>query len=180
MRMQLGLASLFVIVLLGCRPSTPEKGNDALSLMGRLNQQGRYDQAIAVAQDWMQKHTKDTSHNWEFFGQIAATYVVKASTDPAHKEEWLQQAVAYYDKDLSVRPRRDVDIELFEAGRGFEIAGDLSTANRCLYYGRAVKAFEEEMPFIQGDSYTAYGKTVPLEPIRQENEKALEGVKAKF
>jgi hypothetical protein len=43
-----------------------------------------------------------------------------------------------------------------------------------------VKAFEEEIPFIQGNSYTAYGKTILLEPVRQENEKALERVKAKF
>jgi hypothetical protein len=43
-----------------------------------------------------------------------------------------------------------------------------------------VKAFEEEIPFIQGDSYTAYGKTIPLEPVRQQDEKALETVKVKF
>ena len=73
-----------------------------------------------------------------------------------------------------------MDIELYSAGRGFEMAGDLSTTNGCLYYARAVKAFEEEVSFIQGDSYTAYGKTIPLEPVRQENQKALERVKAKF
>ena len=44
----------------------------------------------------------------------------------------------------------------------------------------AIKAFKEEMQFIQGDSFTAYGKTIPLAPVRQENEKALERVGAKF
>jgi hypothetical protein len=105
---------------------------------------------------------------------------MKASKDTAHKEEWIEQAVAYYDKDLSVHKKNDVDIELYSAGRGFEMAGDLSTTNGCLYYARAAKAFEEEVSFIQGDSYTAYGKTIPLEPVRQENEKALQRVKAKF
>ena len=65
-------------------------------------------------------------------------------------------------------------------GHGFERAGDLSTADSCLYYKRAVKALEEEKPFIQADSYTLDGKTFRLEPLRQENDKALERVKLKF
>jgi hypothetical protein len=62
----------------------------------------------------------------------------------------------------------------------YEYAGDLSTHDSCLYYGRAVKDFEQEFQFIQGDSYTACGATTPLAPVRQENENALERVKAKF
>jgi hypothetical protein len=73
-----------------------------------------------------------------------------------------------------------VDVELCNVGRGFESAGDLSSSDSCMYYGRALKAFEEEFPFIQGDSYIAYGKTISLEPVRQENQKALGRVKAKF
>lgn len=60
------------------------------------------------------------------------------------------------------------------------MAGDLSTNENCLYYRRGVDAFVEEFQFIQGDSYTAYGKTIPLGPVRQENERALERTKAKF
>ena len=105
---------------------------------------------------------------------------MKASKDSAHKDEWIQEAVNYYDKDLSVHQKNNIDLELYTVGRGFELAGDLSTNDSCLYYRRAVKAFEEEMPFIQGDSYTAYGKTTKLAPVRQENKKALERVKVKF
>jgi hypothetical protein len=179
-RTQLALLSLLVIVLVGCHASTPEKGSDTISLIATLDQRGRYDEAIRVAQDWMKKHPEDTSHNGAFYDQIALAYLMKAAKDTAHKEEWIEQAVAYYDKDLSVHQKNDVDIELYDVGRGFETAGDLSTTNGCLYFGRAVKAFEEEVSFIQGDSYTAYGKTIPLEPVRQENEKALQRVKAKF
>jgi hypothetical protein len=164
MRPQLALLSLFVIILLGCRPSTPEKGSDAISLMTRLGQQGQYDDAIRVALDWMKKHPEETSHNWAFYDQIAVVYLMKASKDTAHKEEWIQQAVSYYDKALSVHQTNDVDVELYEVGRGVETAGDLSSTNSCFYFGRAVKVFEQEVSFIQGDSYTAYGKTIRWNP----------------
>jgi tetratricopeptide (TPR) repeat protein len=179
-RTQLAAVLLFAIVLPGCHVSAPENGSDAINLMVRYNEQGRHDDAIKVAQDWLKKHPEDPSHGATFYEQIAITYLLKASKDSAHKDEWIQQAVAYYDKDLLVHQKNEVDLELYTVGRGFESAGDLSTSNSCLYYGRAVKAFEEERPFIQGDNFTAYGHTTSLAPVRQENEKALERVGAKF
>jgi len=180
-RTKLALALFFTVFLIGgCRVTAPEKGSEAITLMAKYNQQGRHDDALKVAQDWLKKHPEDSSHGATFYEQIAITYLIKASKDSTHKDEWIQQAVAYYDKDLSVHQKGNIDLELYTVGRGFESAGDLSTNNRCSYYGRAVKAFEEELPFIQGDSFTAYGKTIPLAPVRQENEKALERVKAKF
>jgi hypothetical protein len=179
-RIPLALFSLLTIVLVSCHANTPEKGSDTISLMATLDQQGRYDEAIRVAQDWMNKHPEDPTHNWAFYNQIALAYLIKASKTPARREEWIQQAAGYYDKGLSASEKNGVDIAEYDAGRGFETAGDLSTANGCLYYGRAVEGFRREVAFIQGDSYTAYGKTIPLEPVRQENEKALERVKAKL
>jgi hypothetical protein len=178
-RVQHAAFSLLVIVLVGCHASTPEKASDALSLIARLDQQGRYDETIRVAQDWMKKHPDISSDNATLDGQIAVAYLLKASKDTEHKEEWIRLAVAYYDKDLSVHQKGVIDLELYEVGRGFEEAGDLSATDNCLYYARAVKAFDEEVSFIQGDGYTAYGKTIPLEPVRQQNEKALERVKLK-
>jgi hypothetical protein len=169
-----------VCLLVGCRVSAPEKGSDAITLMTKYSQRGRYDDAISVAQDWMNKHPNDQSHGATFYEQIAITYLMKASKDRARRDEWVKQAVAYFDKDLSVHQKNSVDVELYNVGRGFESAGDLSSSDSCLYYGRALKAFEEEFPFIQGDSYTAYDKTIPLEPVRQENQKALGRVKTKF
>jgi hypothetical protein len=139
MRTQLALFLLLAVILVGCHASTPAEGSDAISLIITLEKQGRHDEAIRVAQDWMKKHPEESAHK-----------------------------------------KTDVDIALYETGRGFETAGDLSTTNRCLYYERAARAFEEEIPFIQGDGYTAYGKTIPLEPVRQEDEKALERVKVKL
>jgi hypothetical protein len=180
-RTQLAFISFAAIVLIGnCHASAPEKGSDAITLMAKYNQRGRHDDAIRVAQDWLKKHPDDTLHGATFYEQLAITYLMKASKDSAHKEEWIQQAVAYYDKDLSVHEKKDVDLELYNAGRGFEIAGDLSTKDGCSYYGRAVNAFEQEAPFIQAENFTAYGKTISLAPVRKENEQGLDRVKAKF
>ena len=180
-RTQLAVIPFLAIVLLGgCHAGAPEKGSEAITVMAKYNQQGRHDDAIRVAQDWLKRHPDDPLHGATFYEQIAITYLMKASKDSARKDEWIQQAVTYYDKDLSVHQKKDVDIELYSVGRGFEAAGDLSTRDGCLYYGRAVKAFEQEVPFIQGDSFTAYGKTIPLAAVRKENEQALERVKDKF
>jgi hypothetical protein len=39
-----------------------------------------------------------------------------------------------------------MDVELYDTGSGFESAGDLSSRDSCLYYGRALKVFEQEFP----------------------------------
>lgn len=179
-RVRLAILSFAVALLAGCSTDTPKTGSEAISLMTRYNQQGRHDDAIKLAQEWLKTHPEDPMHGATFYQQIAITYLMKASKDHAHKDEWIEQAVANLDKDLSVHQKTDIDLELFSVGRDFEVAGDLSTTNGCVYYRRAVKDFEDEIPFIQGDSFTAYGKTTPLSPVRQENEKALERVKAKL
>ncbi len=129
---RLALLPLLASVLVSCHPSTPTKGSDAISLMTTLNQQGRHDEAIKVAQDWMKKHPEDSTDNWAFYDQIAITYLMKASKDPGRREDWVQQAVGYYDRGLLAHQKTDVDITLYETGRGFETAGDLSKTNRCL------------------------------------------------
>jgi hypothetical protein len=169
------LILLIAVSLAGCKAKTPETLNDARTLIATDVGHGRYDDAIKVAQDWMERHPDDS-----LYDQIAIIYLKKASKDSSHRDEWVGQAVANFQKDLEVHKMATVDIELYEVGRGFESAGDLSTHDSCLYYGRAVKAFEDEVQFIQGDSYTAYGSTAPLAPVRQGNQEALERVKSKF
>jgi len=161
--------------LVACKAKTPEKLNDALTLIVDYSREGRYDDAIRVAQDWMARHPEDS-----LYDQVAIIYLSKASKDSAHKDQWAEQAVANFERDLQTHKKGAVDIELYYVGLGFERAADLSTHDSCSYYGRAVKAFEDEVQFIQGDSYTAYGSTAPLAPVRQGNEKALERVKSKF
>ena len=175
LRPRFKIVLLMVCLLAACKMRPPEKRNDVMNLIVTYNQAGRHDDAIKVAQDWMKNHPDDL-----LYDQIAITYLMKASKDSAHKDQWIQQAIVNYEKDLSTRKKATVDVELYEVGRGFEYAGDLSSHDSCLYYSRAMKAFVEEVQFIQGDSYTAYGHTTRLAPVRQENQKALERVKSKF
>jgi hypothetical protein len=171
---------LMVFLLVGCRSAVPKGASEMITLMTKYSQQGRPDAAITLAQEWLKEHPDNASEVSNVYEQLAMTYLWKASKDTAHKDEWIHQGVAYLDRDLSVHPKTEPDITLYVVGRAFETAGRLSTSNGCEYYGRAVKAFEEETPYIQGDTFTAYGNTVRLEPIRQENEKALERVKAEL
>jgi len=169
-----------LVVLLSCRTRVPEDATEAINLMSKYVQGGRYDAAIKLGQDWLNKHPNDTAHKGTMYGQIGLICLVKASKGAAGREEWIQKTVAYYDQSLSVSEKGSLHIELYDAGRGFEQAGDLSPANRCSYYTRAVRALEKEIPFIQGDSYSAYGATLPLAPLRQEHQQALERVKTKL
>lgn len=180
-RPKLTVASSFVIFfLLGCRPSVPNGATEAVTLMTKYSRMGRYDDALKLAQEWLKQHPDDDSHTSFLYQQIAFTYLSKAIKDTAHKDKWIQEAVAYFDRDLSVHQNADADIELYVVGSGFESAGRYSTANSCVYYGRAIKSFEDERPFIQGDTVTIEGTTVKLAPLRQGNERAVERAKAEF
>ena len=177
-------AALFLFVptmmLAGCRISAPEDPNQAMAQMVKYGQKGKPEVAIKVAEDWLSKHPNETAHKSALYEQMAITYLIWASKDNARREELVGNAAIYYEREILERQERPVDLTFYNAGRGFENAGDLSTVNRCVYYGRAVRAFEKEAPYIQGESYTAYGKTIPLAPVRGENEKSLERVKSKY
>ncbi|HKS82688.1 MAG TPA: hypothetical protein VJR23_14385 [Candidatus Acidoferrales bacterium] len=157
-------------------PGTKDQaGSEAMNLIVKYDKQGNFDEAIKVGQDWTSKHPEDPLYN-----QIALCHLAKAAKDGAHKDEWIRQGVACYGKDLETYKKGKVDFELYAAGRGFEYAGDLSSSCKCLYYDRALKAFDEEFPYIQGDRYTADGASIPLAPVRHENQKALDRVKSKI
>jgi len=73
----------------------------------------------------------------------------------------------------------DEDLTLFGIGGAYEMLGDLSQHDKCRFFGKARTAFDEQLPLIKGDSYTAYGKTVALEPLRVEIRKHLTSVENK-
>lgn len=178
---QFAIVSLLTVPLLvGCHRSVPEGAVETITMMTNYNKAGRYDDAIKLAQDWLQAHPDDVSHTSTIYQQIALTYLSKAMKDTAHKDEWIRQSVAYFDRDLSVHQNTHADVELYIVGRGFETAGHYSTSDGCLFYQRAVKAFEAEAPFLQGEAVTLSGTTVKLAPIRRENDKALERTKTEF
>ena len=74
---------------------------------------------------------------------------------------------------------REDDTSLFGIGGAYEILGDMFNKDKCRLYEIGQQAFERQGPLIKGDSFTAYGKTVPLEPLRAEIRKRLDAVNKK-
>jgi len=110
-------------------------------------------------------------------------YIVKAHEKPATKDESvhqaelsLQEALAFFQK----KEPEDTDIDLYDIGLTYETLGDLSDKDKCQFYEKAKQMFVRQLPLIKGDSYTAYGKTMPLEPLRADIRKHLDGVSKKY
>src|SRR5689334_20890378 len=91
-------AALLTVVLFvaGCRVSAPEDWGATINLMLKYTGRRQYDDAIAIAEDWIKKHPNDKSHESGFYDQIAMVYLMKASSDRSHEEAWLQQAASNF------------------------------------------------------------------------------------
>jgi hypothetical protein len=110
-------------------------------------------------------------------------YIVKAYKKPTTREESIHESELNLEKSLDFLDKKQpegIDTDLFGIGGAYEILGDLSEKDRCQFYAKARHAFVRQLPLIKGDSYTAYGKTVPLEPLRTEIKKHLEAVDEKY
>src|SRR3989442_770974 len=161
---------------------SPKSGSEALTWAIELQQAGRYDEAVQVLQTWLKGPRRDASQDGFLYQQIAMIYIAKAYKKPATKDESvhraelsLQQALAFFGK----KEPEDIDIDLYGIGLTYETLGDLSEKDKCQFYGKAKRMLVRQLPLIKGDSYTAYGKTVPLEPLRAEIRKHLDGVNQK-
>jgi hypothetical protein len=69
------------LLLLGCHASVPETASETITLMINDSKQGRYDNAIKVAQAWLKNHPDDDSENGTVYEQVAVTYLIRASKD---------------------------------------------------------------------------------------------------
>ena len=148
-----------------------------------LQEDGRYDEAVNTIQTWLNDDGHNTPHDCFLFEQIAMIYIKKAYKKPQTKEESVQKAEASLDKALSIygeKPPEQFDLEFFEIGGVFEILGDLSSRDNCRLYERARQALNRQLPLIEGDTYTAYGRVIPLEPVRKEVRKHLDATNEKY
>jgi hypothetical protein len=161
----------------------PRSRGEAVSRMVQLQESGHYDEAVRVVQDWMSRDKKDPSHDDFLHLQIAIVYTVKAYHKQSTRDESLRKAASHLEQALTLYDSKqpgDVDDMLLGIGVGYEVIGDLSEKQKCEFYGKARAAYERQLPLIKGDSYTAYGTTVPLEPLRTEVRKHLTSVEEKF
>jgi hypothetical protein len=161
----------------------PKNGSEALNRAIKLQEVGRYDKAVQTVQNWMNDSRRNISHDGFLYQQIAMIYIVKAYKKPTTREESIHESELNLEKSLDFLDKKQpegIDTDLFGIGGAYEILGDLSEKDRCQFYAKARQAFVRQLPLIKGDSYTAYGKTVPLEPLRTEIKKHLEAVDEKY
>ena len=163
--------------------NVPKTGVEALNRAIELQQAGRYDKAVEVLQTWMKSASRNTSHDGFLYQQIAMICIAKAYKEPAARDESIRQAQLNLEKSLDFINKghpEENSLDLDGIGGAYEILGDLSETNKCEFYERAEEEFARQLPLIKGDNYTAYGKTVPLEPLRVEVRKHSDGVNEKY
>jgi tetratricopeptide (TPR) repeat protein len=167
------------------RQNAPKTGSEALNRAIELQQAGQFDKAVQVLQAWMKGASRNTSHDPFLYQQIAMIYIAKAYKKPAARDESIHEARVNLEKSLDFVDKREpqnssLDLDLDGIGGAYEILGDLSDKSRCEFYQKAKQAFVRQSSLIRGESYTAYGKTTPLEPVRNEIRKHLDQLNEKY
>ena len=177
-----GLTLLTICSTLCACQKPPRSRGEAVTRMVQLQESGHYDDAVRVVENWMNQHQNDTSQNDFLHLQIAMVFISRAYHKQSTRDESLDNAASHLEQALNLyaaKKPEDEDTTLFGIGGAYEILGDLSQNNKCRFFGKARTAFDEQLPLIKGDSYTAYGKTVALEPLRIEIRKHLTSVEDK-
>lgn len=131
----------------------------------------------------MHQQQNDTSMDDFLQLQISMVYITEAYREKSRREESLRNAAAHLQQALNLntsKKREEVETTLDGIGGAYEILGDLSEKDRCQSYTKARKVFQDDLPLIKGDSYTAHGATLPLEPFRSEIRKHLRSVEEKI
>jgi hypothetical protein len=174
---------LFLAWILFYPKPAPRSQEEALSRMIILEWDGRYDDAVKTVQGWLQDSRRDVSRDGLLYEQVAMVYLAKAHKKPESKEDSVLQADLNFGKALSLHDQEQSDglgIDFIEIGRGYELLGDLPVAEKCNFYEKARQLFERELPLLQADTYTAFGKTYPLKSLRAELNKHLTAVRLKL
>lgn len=150
--------------------------------MVQLQESGHYDDAVQVVQNWMSQNRKDVSYDDFLHLQMAMVYIDKAYHKQSTRDESLHNAASHLEQALTLYDSKQpdgIDDMLRGIGGGYEILGDLSRKDKCQFYRKARTAFERQLPLIKGDSVTAYGRTMPIEPLRADVRKHLTAVQEK-
>src|SRR5215475_1785039 len=99
-RLLLALLAL-LFALCACQKPPGSRG-EAVDQMVRLQESGRYDDAVRVVEKWMGEHQDDTSQDDFLHFQIAMAYISKAYHKPFTREESLDKAALHLEKALGI------------------------------------------------------------------------------
>ena len=136
-----------------------------------------YDKAVDESLKMLRNEPGDAS----VYDQIALVYLLRAQVEKSLREQWVDQAITYIDKELATyRHGGDPDpgLTLLLAGVALTMAGEIPD-RRCTYYHRAVEVLQEAAAASQGDQVILRGKSIPLEPQRTAISKALSRIRSK-
>jgi len=161
----------------------PQNETEVQNRVLELQKEGRYDKAVEVIRKWMSDNRRDPSHDESFLRDIAMTYFMKAWKNPTSRDASIQESALNLEKALELLEKNKPDgiqLDLYEIGRNYEELGNLSLKNKCQYYEKARSSYVRQLPVIAGESYSAYGKTFHLEPIRKEIRNHLEATETKL
>ena len=161
---------------------TPQNQTEVLDRMIELQKEGRYDKAVQVVQQWLNDSRRDISRDELLYQQIAMVYIAKAYKRPGSRNESVHLAEVNLERSLDLFEKldsKDNNPWLFEIGGAYELLGDISDKRKCEFYEKAQQSLVRQLRLIKGDSYTAYGRTVSLEPFRREVRKHLDAVNKK-
>jgi tetratricopeptide (TPR) repeat protein len=174
---------LFLAWILYYPKPEPQNQGEALSRMIALQENGRYDESIQTIKRWLQNNRRDPSRDAWMYHQIAMVYIIEAYERPKTRDNSIRQAEVNLERSLSLHDQQETEEtspDLLGIGGGYEVLGDLSDTEKCKFYEKGQLLFERQLPLIKGDTYTAYGTTVPLEPFRAEVRKHLDAVRQKL
>jgi tetratricopeptide (TPR) repeat protein len=132
------------------------------SEMIQYTKEGRYDDAIQTGLNALRNQPKDAA----VYQQIVVVYLIRADKDPTERQRWILQALSYIEKALSADPSNPIMIR--ELAFDLEKAGDLSSNEKCQYYGHAFDLSKRVAALLEGDHITAGGQAYPIDPISKD------------
>ncbi len=140
----------------------------------RLEDQGRYDEAIQTVLD----RRREGLHEAYADSEVALIYLNRAKKDRANREKWAQQAALYIDKATALAPNDPFILE--SAMDDLNTVGNYSD-NGCPHYQKAVQFGEAALALLQGSSVTIerHARSYPTQPIKESLKPRLKRIRDK-
>jgi hypothetical protein len=138
----------------------------------KLEQQGRYDEAIQV----ILVRRKDGQSAPEDDSRVALLYLEQAKKDWENREKWAQKSASYSDRAVESAPADPFILETAMAN--MDRAGDYSE-NGCPLYEKAQRFGESALALAHGKTIAVHERNYPTQQIRDFVQPVLKRIGAK-